>query len=272
MDAWQAALLGLVEGLTEYLPVSSTGHLLLTQRALGIAKGDAANAFAICIQSGAILAVFALYRARLFQGARGLLGRDPQGARLCRNLAVAFLPAAVIGKCFDDRIESVLFGLWPVVAAWFVGGCFLLWLARRDLDRTGLDFERITWITAALIGLCQCAALWPGISRSLATIAGGLLCGLSLAAAIEFSFLLGLLTLGAATAYKAVQHGDNLIESFGPAALAIGVVTAFVSAWLSVRWMVRALDRRRLAWFGYYRMVLAVAVAALLAAGWIEAN
>jgi undecaprenyl-diphosphatase len=270
MEAWQAAVLGLVEGLTEYLPVSSTAHLLLAQRAMGLPADANSNAFAICIQSGAILAVFALYRARLAQVALGVAGRHAAGRRLFVNLVAAFLPAAVIGVIFDDQIERYLFGLWPVVAAWAAGGLFLLWLARRRLGEHGIPLESLGLRAAAIIGLCQCVAMWPGVSRSLATIAGGLLCGLGFAAAIEFSFLLGLLTLTAATAYKAVQHGAGLLEEVGASALAIGLAVAFVSAWASVQWMVRALNARTLAGFGVYRLLLAGAVAALLLAGSLE--
>ncbi|HUR29298.1 MAG TPA: undecaprenyl-diphosphate phosphatase [Planctomycetota bacterium] len=267
MDLWQAALLGLVEGLTEYLPVSSTAHLLLAQRALGLPQSDAANAFAICIQAGAILAVFALYHRRLARVAAGVVGRDVEGRRLFLSLAIAFVPAAVIGKLCDEPIERVLFGLWPVVAAWLAGGVFLLLLARRDALEDGAGIEALTPKIAAIIGLCQCAALWPGVSRSLATIAGGLLCGLGLAAAIEFSFLLGLLTLGAATVYKGAQQGSNLLDTYTLTSMLAGLCVAFVSAWLSVRWMVRSLGARALAWFGVYRIGLASVVAVLLALG-----
>lgn len=271
MDIWQAAVLGLVEGLTEYLPVSSTGHLLLAQRALGLPADLDSNAFAICIQSGAILAVFALYRRRIGEVFLGLAGRHAAGRRLLVNLVAAFVPAAVIGVLFDDRIEQHLFGLRPVVGAWAVGGLFLLWLARRDLTRAGSGLEDLGWRTAAIVGLCQCAAMWPGVSRSLATIAGGLLCGMGFAAAIEFSFLLGLLTLGAATAYAGLKQGHSLLEHYGAASLAAGLLVAFVSAWLSVKWMVRSLNARTLAGFGVYRLVLAAVVAGLLFAGVLEA-
>ncbi|HTF88300.1 MAG TPA: undecaprenyl-diphosphate phosphatase [Planctomycetota bacterium] len=272
MEAWQAALLGLVEGLTEYLPVSSTGHLLLAQRAMGIETSEAANSFAICIQAGAILAVFALYRSRLAQVALGIAGRSDEGRRLLVNLTVAFAPAGVIGLLLRHRIESVLFGLWPIVAAWLVGGVFLLWLARRRMPEQGLSLESIGPRVAALIGICQCAALWPGVSRSLATIAGALLCGLGLAAAIEFSFLLGLLTLGAATIYKGIQGGSSLVAAYSISTMLIGLGVAFVSAWLSVRWMVRSLNGRSLAMFGWYRVGLASIVALLLVLGVLTAK
>ena len=125
MEWWKAAILGIVEGITEYLPVSSTGHLILAERALGL-QGEAANAFAICIQAGAIVAVLQLYRGRVAQGIAGVLGKDADGRTLTINLIAAFAPAAVLGLTFDDKIEELLFGLWPVVTAWAVGGVGIL--------------------------------------------------------------------------------------------------------------------------------------------------
>ncbi|MBM3992359.1 MAG: undecaprenyl-diphosphate phosphatase, partial [Planctomycetes bacterium] len=135
MELWQAALLGLVEGLTEYLPVSSTGHLILVQRALGLEASAAHNAFAICIQSGAIAAVALLYRERMLEMLRGLAGIEPRGRRLLLRVLAAFVPAAVLGKLFDEQIEALLFGLWPVVAAWAVGGGVILFVALRRRGR-----------------------------------------------------------------------------------------------------------------------------------------
>ena len=273
MDWWQALLLGLVEGLTEYLPVSSTGHLLLAQRALGLESGEAANAFAICIQSGAVVAVCAIYFRRLQRMAAGLVGADREGLRLALALLIAFAPAAVAGVLFDERIERALFGLWPVVAAWLVGGLAILAFGRRVRDdERKLEIEALSLRAAFLIGLCQCLALWPGTSRSLATIAGGLLVGLRLRAAVEFSFLLGLITLTAATGYKALDSGAAMLESYGPAALALGFGAALVSAWASVRWMVSYLERRGLEVFGYWRVGLAVLTAALLLTGALSAG
>ncbi len=217
MELWQALILGLVEGLTEYLPVSSTGHLLVVQRLLGIEASEAANAFAIVIQGGAIAAVLLLYHRRVGQMFLGLAGREAAGRRLLVALVVAFLPAAAAGFAAEERIEQYLFGPWPVVAAWAVGGAFLIWIAPRIRQREGRPIEDVTWRIALIIGLAQCAALWPGVSRSLATILGGLAAGLSLAAAVEFSFLLGLLTLGAATAYKALDSGAAMVAAYGTA-------------------------------------------------------
>lgn len=269
MEFWQALLLGLVEGLTEYLPVSSTGHLLVVQRFLGIEASEAANAYAIAIQAGAIAAVLGLYRKRVVQIGKGLLGRDADGARLARALIVAFLPAAVFGLAFDEAIERYLFGAWPVVVAWALGGVVLLVLGRRVGAKDGLSIEAVAVRTALLIGLAQCAALWPGVSRSLATILGGLLAGLSMAAAVEFSFLLGLLTLGAATAYKVLDSGAIMLEAYGPVPIAIGFVSAWISAVLAVRWMVAWLSRRGLGIFAWWRLSAAALVSILLLTGFM---
>jgi undecaprenyl-diphosphatase len=268
MELWQALILGLVEGLTEYLPVSSTGHLVVTQRLLGIGASEAANAYAIAIQAGAILAVLGLYRQRVGQMCLGLAGRHRDGARLLVALLVGFVPAAVMGLLFDEKIERYLFGPWPVVAAWAAGGVLLLLLGRRlEAARAGLSIEAVTPRMALLIGVAQCAALWPGVSRSLATILGGLAVGLSVIAAVEFSFLLGLLTLGAATAYKALGSGRAMIEAYGILPVAVGFIAAWVAAMLSVRWMVGWLGRRSFGIFAIWRLCAAAIVAGLLLSG-----
>ena len=267
MSWWQAMILGLVEGLTEYLPVSSTGHLLVTQRLLGIGAGEAANAYAIVIQAGAIAAVFGLYRERIAQIARGVGGGDPAGRRIGLGLIVAFLPAAVFGLLADEAIERHLFGAWPVVAAWAAGGILILAVAPRIRPGRGNDLEALALRAALIIGVAQCAALWPGVSRSLATILGGVAAGLSLIAAVEFSFLLGLVTLGAATVYKALDSGAAMLEAYGGVELAVGFFAAWISAVLAVKWMVAWLSRRGLAVFGWWRLAAAAIVAGLLLTG-----
>jgi undecaprenyl-diphosphatase len=264
MSWFQALVLGLVEGLTEYLPVSSTGHLLLAERALGIPRSPAADAYAICIQAGAILAVLGLYRTRVAQMVRGVAGQDPAGRRLAIQLVVAFLPAAVLGFLFNDHIDDLLFGLWPVVIAWTVGGGAIFLLRGRSGGRA---LEALDLRTAFLIGCCQCLALWPGTSRSLATILGGVLLGVSLPAAVEFSFLLGLLTLGAATSYSALKHGDEMLAAFGVAPLVIGFLASAVAAAVSVKWLVAWLQSHGLEVFAVWRIGLAAVVAVLLTAG-----
>lgn len=268
MSLLQALILGIVEGVTEFLPVSSTGHLLLAQRALGIERSEAADAYAICIQAGAIVAVLGLYRQRILQVLRGVAGRDEAGRRLAIQLVVAFLPAAIIGKLFDEPIEAVLFGLWPVVVAWAAGGLAILALRWKGGTR---GLHELDVRTAALIGLAQCLALWPGTSRSLATILAGLGLGLSMPAAVEFSFLLGLETLGAATAYKGLKHGGEMLDAYGAVSLVVGFVAAAVSAGVSVRWLVGWLQSHGMALFAYWRIALAVVVAGLLASGLLSA-
>ena len=265
MDLLQALILGLVEGITEYLPVSSTGHLLIAQRLLGIPEDQAANGYAIAIQAGAILAVLGLYRVRVGGVLTGLAGRNPDGLKLAINIVAAFLPAAVLGVLFDDRIEQYLFGVKPVIAAWVVGGIVILLLSRWvQARRTGLDLAQLSWRAAVLIGLAQSLALWPGTSRSLVTILGGLAVGLSLSAAVEFAFLLGVLTLTAATAYTALKGGAGMLEAYGWTAVLTGFFAAWISAALAVKWMVAWLNRHGLTLFAWWRFAAAALAAVLL--------
>lgn len=270
--AYDAVALGAVEGTTEFLPISSTGHLLLSQRALGIARSPGADALVVVIQLGAVVGVLVLFRARVASAFRGLRGRDPAGLRLAVNLVVAFLPAALAGVLFGDWIEAHLFGLAAVAGAWVVGGAALLvfaaWLARGTAPRTPLD--ALPARSALLIGVIQCVALWPGTSRSLATIVGGILVGLALPAALEFSFLLGALTLGAAAIWTALRHGGALLSG-GLFAPALGLVVAGVTAVYAAKALVATIGPASLKGFGVYRIVLGLAVAALLLAGLLPA-
>ena len=278
MSIGQAAILGVVEGVTEYLPVSSTGHLLLAEKIMGIGNAagqspveeertkEALDAYTICIQLGAIIAVLGLYFRRVRQMLAGLMGKDEAGRRMLINVVVGFMPAAVIGLLFNKIIKSYLFGAWPVVAAWFVGGVAILvfsrWHDRGDkTSGRGMALGELTWKMALVIGFAQCIAMWPGVSRSLVTIVAGVLTGMSMAAAVEFSFLLGVVTLGAATAYDALKHGQVMLETFTVSSLAVGLVFAFIAAVISVKWMVAYLNKHGLAIFGYYRVVLAAVVA-----------
>jgi undecaprenyl-diphosphatase len=269
----QAVILGITEGLTEYLPVSSTGHLYLVSRLMGLGSpgaGKAAtDAYVIAIQIGAILAVVWLYPKRIFSMALGFLGRDKAGLSLAVNTCTAFLPAAVIGIIFGDLIKVHLFGLWPVTCALLAGGLAILVVAKRVHRGAGegLHIENLSMRMALIIGFIQCIAMWPGVSRSLVTILGGVLVGLSVQAAVEFSFLLGLITLGAATCYEIVREGPGMLLQFGLISPVIGIVTAFFSAVAAVKWMVAYLNRHGLEIFGYYRIVLGVCVMALIFAG-----
>ncbi len=275
MDWLQALILGIVEGVTEFLPVSSTGHLILTQRAMGIGENEANTAFAIIVQFGAILAVVGLFWKRVRSVFAGLVGRDPAGFRLGLNLVLAFVPAGVVGILFGRLIKESLFNLWVVSAAWLAGGVVILWLSRRRAGigpGVGARLEDLTARGALLIGVVQVAAMWPGVSRSLATILGGLAVGLSLTAAVEFSFLLGVVTLCAATAKEAFSSGSMMLANLGSVPVAIGMIAAALSAVLSVRWMVGYLTRRSLAGFGWYRLILAAVTLALLATGVLQAT
>ncbi|MFV0524345.1 MAG: undecaprenyl-diphosphate phosphatase [Acidimicrobiales bacterium] len=269
-----AVVLGLVEGLTEYLPVSSTGHLLVATRMLGLggteASDAALNAYAICIQAGAILAVVVLYRRRLIEMVEGVFGASDEGRSILLAVLAAFVPTALIGLALKDVVESRLFGPGPVAVAWLVGGVAILGLVRVGVfDRDGAPLGDLTIRNAAIIGLAQAIALWPGVSRSLVTIVAGVLVGLSLSAAVEFSFLLGLLTLTAATALTALTDGALLVDTFGVVTPLIGLFVAFVSAVASVRWMVSWLQSRGFGVFGWYRIVIGVAALVAIAGGWL---
>lgn len=289
MHPWQAFILGVIEGITEYLPVSSTGHLIVAQRIMGIGIGSAeskaaADAFAVCIQGGAILAVLGLYSKRVLQMIQGVLGKNPEGLRLAINIIAGFIPAAVLGVLLNHWIKDHLFGMWPVVAAWIIGGAGILavaWWRKRNPPRSGgSELTDLTLKMALLIGLLQCVAMCPGTSRSLMTICGGLLVGLSIRAAVEYSFLLGVVTLTAATAKDAIDKVDDIgkynvlfggtklmIHEYGVLPMAVGIVAAAVSAAIAVRWLVSYLQSHGLSAFGWYRIALGLIIGSLIVAG-----
>lgn len=282
MTPLEAAILGLVEGLTEYLPVSSTGHLILTSALLGLDKTEeskrAVDTFEIVIQGGAILAVLGLYWPRVMQMIRGAIGRDVVGLKLFINIVIAFLPAAFMGLLLHDRIHEWLFHPTPVLAALAIGGVIMIFIARwqRSVfheagepsadDHRCRTIDQLTWKQALIIGCIQCFALWPGTSRSMVTIVGGMLLGLRPRQAAEFSFLLALPTLGAACAYSSLKDfaGPQLLKTIGPMSIIIGIGVATISAALAVKFLVGFLNRHGLALFGWYRLILC-AVMGLLA-------
>jgi undecaprenyl-diphosphatase len=284
LEKWQAAVLGLVEGVTEYLPVSSTGHLILAQSLLGLDQPEIASAmdaFSIVIQGGAILAVLGLYASRVAQMLRGLIGRDAAGRRLLVNIAIAFLPAAVLGPLIDDWLELHLFRPLPVVGALLAGGVWMVWLDRdRDAAaaRPALELDALDWRRALAIGALQCVAMWPGTSRSMMTIAGGTLVGLRPRDAAEFSFLLGVPTLGGACLFKLAKNllassrdgTPNLVETLGAGSVAVGIAVATISAAVAVRWLVAFLNRHGLAAFGWYRIGLSAVMAIAFYLGWVR--
>lgn len=262
----QAIVLGIVEGLTEYLPVSSTGHLLVAKEMMGLggdsASDTAINAYIVVIQFGAILAILVICLNRFISLYQGIFKGDTAGRKLLANLIFAFLPAVVVGLALEDQIKSRLFGTYPVIIGWVVGGLVILGFAflcrHRSIDiHQGKHLEDISIPVALFIGFAQCLAMWPGVSRSLATILGALFMGVSMTAAVEFSFLLGAVTLSAASLYDFLKHGQEMIHVFDFFPMALGLVFAFVSAMLSVKWMVGYLNRYGLELFGYYRIAIA---------------
>lgn len=293
MHPWQAFILGVIEGITEYLPVSSTGHLIVAQRLMGIGTGgpqakEAADAFAVCIQGGAILAVLGLYWKRVIQMIRGVLGMDSEGLKLAIAIIAGFLPAAVLGVLLSHWIKAHLFGMWPVIAAWIIGGIGILAVARWRKSNPprggGKELKDLTWQLALIIGLLQCVAMCPGTSRSLMTICGGLLVGLSIRAAVEYSFLLGVLTLTAATAkdavgkvkdipeYNTLFGGTKLmVHEYGALPMIIGVVAAAISAAIAVKWLVSYLQSHGLSIFGWYRIGIGLIIGSLIVAGTLQA-
>ena len=274
LSIFAAIVLGLVEGVTEYLPISSTGHLLVANEILGLGGTESADAaleaYAICIQAGAILAVFVVYLDRIRQMFDGLLGRSEEGRRVLLAVIVAFVPTAVIAVAIFDVVRDRLFGPFPIAVAWFVGGLVIIGLSRSGFfDRVGTELTEISLRQAGLIGVMQALAVWPGTSRSLVTIIAGVLVGLNLRAAVEFSFLLGLITLSAATVFAALSDGQEMIDNFGYLTPIIGLVVAFVSAVIAVRWMVAWLNERGFEIFGWYRLAIGVAAFGAIGIGWL---
>jgi len=243
-----ALILGIVEGLTEFLPVSSTGHLILAGSLLGF--NDArAKVFEIVIQTGAMLAVVWEYRARFFR----------VDTRLWLNLAVAFTPAALLGFAFASFIKQNLFSAVPVAAAFIVGGVIIL-LVERSSRKTRVETtQAMSWLDALKVGLAQCFALIPGTSRSGATIIGGMLFGLSRRAATEFSFFLAVPTLVAAGAYD-VWRNRSLFTADDLGMFAVGLGAAFASAFVVIRWLVRYVATHDFRPFAWYRIVFGIVV------------
>lgn len=275
MTWWQAAILGLVEGVTEYLPVSSTGHLVLTQRLLGIPESEAVTTYEICIQAGAIAAVFGVFSRRISAMVRGCVGRDPDGLRVAVRLVLAFAVTGAVGLVLETSIKKNL-RIEATVVGWFVGGIVLIaldrWISRTAAAPGRKPLVELSLSGALAIGLAQCLAMWPGVSRSLVTLLAGLFAGLSFAAALEFSFLLGGITLLAVSGQQAVKHGDTLLNSYSPAAMTVGFVCATAAAVITVRWMLAFLNRVGLGVFGYYRVALAILVAIAIWQGWLGAG
>lgn len=295
-----AVILGVVEGVTEYLPVSSTGHLIIANRILELdsetplrnAAGEplwhkrpspsrpngqpltlklAADTYVVVIQFGAIAAVALLYWRQLLAMARGAVGRDEAGRLLLLQVVVAFVPAAAVGFLAHDWIDAHLFSIPTVIAAQVGGAVFMLGVDHWHRSRAASHAasSALTTRQAAGIGCLQCAALIPGTSRSMTTIVGGYLAGLSPAKAAEFSFLLGFVTLSAASVYKGWRSGGAMIQVFGWMPVLLGAVVATAVAFVCVRFLVGWLTRRGLGIFAWYRLGVAAVLTVMLARGWI---
>jgi undecaprenyl-diphosphatase len=254
--------MGIVEGLTEFLPVSSTGHLILAGHLLGF-TGERAKVFEIVIQTGAMLAVIWFYRAKFAGVLTGLIS-DRRSQRFVANLVVAFLPAAVIGLAAGKYIKAHLFKPVPVALAFFIGGLAILWAERRQHRIRVEDVDDMSWVDALKVGCAQCLALIPGTSRSGATIIGGLLFGLSRRTAAEFSFFLAVPTLIAAGGYDLYKNRE-LLSVADAGWFTVGAVAAFVSAFLCVRWLLHFISSHDFTLFAWYRIAFAVIV---LITGW----
>jgi undecaprenyl-diphosphatase len=254
----KAFLLGIVEGLTEFLPISSTGHLILAADLLDF-TGDRANVFNVAIQTGAMLAVVWEYRARFFK----------IDLHLYRNLIVAFIPAAVLGLLFGSYIKHYLFHAIPVALAFIVGGVIILLVDRGNRVSRVQESKDMTWLDALKVGFAQCFALIPGTSRSGATIIGGMLFGLSRKAATEFSFFLAVPTLVAAGAYD-LWKNRALFSSADLPLFAVGLVTSFVSAFVVIRWLIRYVASHDFRWFAWYRIAFGLVVLATAWFGWVD--
>ena len=287
-----AVVLGLVEGVTEFLPISSTGHLIIANQLLGLESDKqltgkagqllwhkppskenpagvpltlklAADTYTVVIQVGAIMAVVMLYWRQLLLMLIGLMGRSSPGFRLLRNVLLAFFPIAILGFLFHDFINRHLFSVGVVAGAQVAGALLMLWAERWRRQNSGIGFSRgepseLTVPKALGIGITQCLALCPGTSRSMMTIVPGYLAGLSPAKAAEFSFLVGLPVLAGAAVYKGFISGPAMIEVFGWSSVLLGGLVAAISALLAIRFLVHFISRHGLAGFAYYRLALAV--------------
>jgi len=253
----KALILGIVEGLTEFLPISSTGHLILASDLLDF-NDDRGKLFDIVIQTGAILAVCWEYRAKIGSVVCGL-GSDRGAQRFAVNLAIAFMPAAILGLAFGKAIKAHLFQPVPVALAFILGGVFILWAERRQHVIRVQSVDDLTWRDALKLGVAQAFALIPGTSRSGATIIGGLFFGLSRKAATEFSFFLAIPTLIAAGLYELWKE-RALLNTDDIGMWAVGLVAAFISAFLCVRWLLRYISSHDFSLFAWYRIAFGLVV------------
>ncbi|MCE9658339.1 MAG: undecaprenyl-diphosphate phosphatase [Burkholderiales bacterium] len=263
----RAALMGIVEGLTEFLPISSTGHLILAGSLLGFTD-EKSKVFEIAIQTGAIFAVMIIYKQRLAETLAGL-GSDLRARRFAINIAIAFVPAVVLGLLFGKAVKAHLFTPVVVATAFIVGGFIILWAERRTMKPRIETVDAMRPVDALAVGLAQCLALIPGTSRSGSTIIGGMLFGLSRQAATEFSFFLAIPTLIGAGAYSLWKERALLSMADLPL-FAVGLVFSFLAAWVCVRWLLRYIATHTFVVFAWYRIAFGIVVLATAWFGWVD--
>ena len=254
LDFIKAIILGVVEGLTEFIPVSSTGHLLLMQRFFGFGDDDFGKSFAILIQFGAILALLSIYSVRLWQLFIGMFN-SPQARRFIVGVLIAFLPAAVVGALAYKLIKEVLFNPWIVCVSLIVGGAILFWVDRLDLKPRYRDVTTFSLPMYFIIGLAQCASMIPGVSRSGATIVSAMLLGADRRAAAEFSFWLAMPTMAGAFAYDLYKDHGHLSQG-NLAIIAVGFIVSFIAAWFVVKTFLGYVSRNGFTLFVWWRVVV----------------
>lgn len=261
MNLFASLILGFVEGLTEFLPVSSTGHLIIASTWLGISESDAVKAFNVVVQGGTVLAVIWNYRQLLIEKTKPLLSRDPAAWRFWWMLFIAFIPSAIVGLLTHRLIKEKLFGMEPVLAALLVGGVVMILVERFFKKRPSQpvkDWSDFGFKRALGVGVAQCFALWPGTSRSMSTIVGARMMGLNGVQAAEFSFLLAIPTLMAATVFD-LYKSWSLFATFDMwLPLIVGFLTAYIVALVVIRGFLSFLKRNGLEPFGWYRIALAI--------------
>lgn len=271
MELWlfiQALIQGVVEGLTEFLPISSTGHLIVSGALIGF-NGEKAKVFNIMIQSGAILAVCWEYRQKIVDVVSGLLGGESGALKFTVNLLLAFMPAALIGLAFASKIKAYLFNPITVAAAFIVGGFVILWAEKRKHVVSVQEVDDMSWKDALKVGFAQCLALIPGTSRSGATIIGALLFGLSRKAATEFSFFLAIPTILAASVFDFYEHRE-LVSAADLPLFAVGFVASFLSALVAVRGLLRFISTHTFSVFAWYRIAFGILILVTAYFGWID--
>lgn len=256
----KALILGVVEGLTEFLPISSTGHLIIIGSLLEF-NNAREDVFKIVIQLGAILAVVWEFRAKLTVVTKGMMAREPAAWRFASNVLIAFMPAVVLGLLFHDVIKTYLFNPYTVAAALIVGGLVILWVEKRAFHPRVQSIEEMRWLDALKIGLAQTVAMFPGVSRSGATIMGGMLFGLNRSVATAFSFFLAIPTMFGAAVYDLYKNW-HLLSAADIPLFAVGFVAAFISAYLAVAALLKFVANHTFVGFAWYRIIFGVLVLA----------